>query len=203
MFSKAIRKASLPLLSVGLLTATPVHAVFSEGYQFLDAVKKKDGEKVEKALSDSEQIINAKDAASGETALHIVTQRRDATWLAFMLAKGANANATDDRGRTALEIAANLGWRDGVEVLLASGASPNVVNDAGETPLIFAVHRKDSQMVKQLLEAGANPDRADNSGRTARDYARIEGAGSTLLTTIDSYAKKAPAKPKAVYGPSL
>lgn len=205
MFIKALRKAILPILALGLMVSGPAHADFSDGYKFLDAVKKKDAEKVEKALTGSSQIINTKDVSTGETALQIVAARRDTTWLGYLIAKGAKLDVPDDRGRTALEIAANLGWREGAELLLNQGASPDPVNNAGETPLIFAVHRKDTTLIKMLLQAGANPDRADNSGRSARDYASIEGGGPSLVSVIDGYVKKNPvkAKPKSVYGPTL
>lgn len=202
-FARTALKLVIPAIAVSLLLASPARADFSEGYKFLEAVKKKEGEKVEAALMKSAQIVNAKDVTSGETALHIVTARRDLTWLNYLVAKGANVNAADDRGRTALELAVNLGWREGASLLLEQKAYPDPSNDAGETPIIFAVHRKDTLMMKALLEAGANPDRADNSGRSARDYAKIEGGGQNLLSTIDTYAKKNVKSAKPVYGPTF
>ncbi|HUD30046.1 MAG TPA: ankyrin repeat domain-containing protein [Novosphingobium sp.] len=201
--SRAILKTAVPAIALTLLVSSPARADFSDGYKFLEAVKKKEGDKVEKAIMESSQIINSKDVTTGETALHIVTARRDLTWLSYLVAKGANVNAADDRGRTALELAVNLGWREGASLLLEQKAFPDPSNDAGETPLIFAVHRKDANMMKALLEAGANPDRADNSGRSARDYAKIEGSGSNLSTTIDTYAKKNVKTAKPVYGPTF
>lgn len=200
--SRMILGAVLPVL-VMTLASSPALAQsgFSEGYKFLDAVKKKDGAAVEAALLDpSSQIINSRDVTSGETALHIVTVRRDLTWLNYLIAHGAKVNAADDRGRTPLELAVNLGWREGAEFLLQQKASPDVSNDAGETPLIFAVHRKDLQLTKALLEAGANPDRADNSGRSARDYAMLEGKNSAIAAALDQYKAKG-GKAAAVYGP--
>ena len=203
--SRAILKVAIPGLAMGLLLASPARADFSDGYKFLEAVKKKEGDKVEEALMKSSQIVNSKNVTTGETALHIVTARRDLTWLNYLIAKGANVNGADDRGRTALELAVNLGWREGAQVLLDQRANPDPSNDAGETPLIFAVHRKDAQMMKALLEAGANPDRSDNSGRSARDYARLEGGGnSNLLSTIETFTKKGASKAaKPVYGPTF
>ncbi|GGB96780.1 hypothetical protein GCM10011494_14050 [Novosphingobium endophyticum] len=195
----------MPVLAAGFMLSSPVLAQsgFSEGYKFLEAVKKKDGAAVEAALLDpSSQIINSRDVTSGETALHIVTQRRDLTWLNYLIAHGAKVNAADDRGRTPLQLAVNLGWREGAEFLLQKNASPDVSNDAGETPLISAVHRKDLQLVKALLQAGANPDRADNSGRSARDYAALEGKNSAIASAIDTLAKTK-GKAAAVYGPVL
>lgn len=201
--SRMVLKVAVPVFAMSLLMTSPARADFSEGYKFLEAVKKKEGDKVEEAIMKSSQIINAKDITTGEGALHIVTARRDLTWLSYLIAKGANVNATDDRGRSALELAVNLGWREGAQLLLDQKASPDTSNDAGETPLIFAVHRKDLQLTKALLEAGANPDRSDNSGRSARDYAKIEGGSAQLMSVIETYGKKGAKSAKPVYGPTF
>lgn len=189
-----------------MLASSPAQAQFSEGYRFLDAVRKKDGQKVEDALNEpGSAIINARDVTSGQTALHIVTARRDVTWLRFLLAKGANVNTRDGRGATPLQMAANLGFIDGVSVLVGAKADVNAANDAGETPLITAVHRRDVPMLRILLKAGADPDRADNSGRSARDYAEIEGRSGPLLSEIQNNAKPKEQRtaPGKVYGPTF
>lgn len=200
--SRTILKAAVPALAASLLFSAPARADFSAGYKFLESVKKKEGEKVEQAIMDSSQIINARDITTGETALHIVTQRRDLTWLSYLVERGAKVNQGDDHGLTPLQLAVNLGWREGVDYLVQHGAQTDVSNDAGETPLISAVHRHDLELMKILLQAGADPNRSDNSGRSARDYAKVEGEGSSLLSTIDTYAKKGGSKgSKPVYGP--
>ena len=189
----------------GLGLAVPAQAQFSDGYKFLEAVRKKDGAKVESALSDpGSTIINTRDVTSGETALHVVVTRRDLTWLQYLAAKGANVNARDGQGRTPLQVAANLGWRDGVSVLLDRKANTEVANDAGETPLISAVHRHDVEMTKLLLKAGADPNRADNSGRSARDYATLDGKGSAIIAAIQSDTRPDAGKAnKPTYGPTF
>ena len=199
-----IRLAALAAL-VGL--AVPVgplaaQGMFSDGYEFLKAVKDRDGTAVTNALNKpGSTLIGSRDLATGETALHIVTQRRDLQWIQFLLQRGANPNVEDKRGITPLIIASNLGFADGIEALIKGGARIDVTNAAGETPLISAVHRRDTALVRLLLAKGANPDRNDNSGRSARDYAELAGAGPLL----DEFAKAdAERKDKAKsYGPSL
>lgn len=159
----------------------------SDGFEFLEAVKERDGDVVTSALNRpgaGEVLVNSRDRGSGETALHIVTRRRDAVWIAFLTQKGANPNIADHNGVTPLQIAATLGSIDAVEALLKAGARPDVTNNAGETPLISAVHRRDTAMVKLLLVNGASADHNDNSGRSARDYAMLMGDRSQLLGEI-------------------
>ena len=183
----------------------PAHAQFSPGFKFLEAVKKRDGAAVESMLSlPGTTIVNTRDVTSGETALHLVTARRDTTWMTFLLAKGANVNARDSRGRTPLVVASNLGFEEGVELLVSKGASLDEANDAGETPLIAAVHNRNYNMIRILLKAGANPDRTDNSGRSAREYARIAGS-DRVLALIEANEKPSEGRPvsQPVYGPSF
>jgi uncharacterized protein len=196
----------MALMAGLMLVGSPAQAQFSDGYRFLDAVRKKDGEKVEKALNEpGSTIINARDVTTGQTALHIVTARRDATWMRFLIAKGANVNVRDGRGATPLQLATNLGFTDGVALLVDAKADVNAANDSGETPLISAVHRRDTALLRVLLKAGADPDRADNSGRSARDYAELDGRSGPLLAEIQSNAKpkgqRAGSAP--VYGPTF
>lgn len=190
-------------LAVGLALGTPAGAQqFSEGFEFLKAVKERDGTKATAALDKpGSTVVNARDIASGESALHVVTQRRDAVWLRFLLGKGANPNLADKRGVTALQLASDLGWAEGVDILVAKGASIDVANAAGETPLISAVHRRDVGLVRTLLNAGANPDRSDNSGRTARDYAKLFGPQSAIVAELDEAQAKRKERAAKSYGP--
>lgn len=194
------------MISTGLmavcLTASPGLGQGSEGYQFLKAVRDRDGTVVTNTLNQPGTIlVNAKDITTGETALHIVAQRRDLSWIRFLTERGANPNIEDNNGVTPLQIAANLGLVEGVEVLIDAGAEIDAANAAGETPLISAVHRRDLAMVRLLLKNGANPDRTDNSGRTARDYARLMNGGDQILEEMER-ADKAKGEQRT-YGPKL
>lgn len=183
----------------------PALAQFSESYKFLEAVKKKEGQDVTDMLAKgSPNLINTRDVTSGETALHIVTTRRDLTWMRFLIERGANVNARDARGVSPLVIACNLNFTEGVELLVESGARVDDSNNSGETPLITAVHNRNLPLMRILLKAGADPDRADNSGRSARDYAKLAG-NPALLSTIESEAKpKAkPGQGPQIFGPKL
>jgi len=205
VWKRAALQGALSLLAGTILAAAPAHAQFSDSFKFLEAVRKKEGQKVEDALAEpGSYAINSRDVVSGETALHIVTARRDAVWLRYLIGKGANVNARDRKGVTPLQLASNLGWVEGVEILVAKKADPDEANDAGETPLISAVHQHSTTLMRILLDGGADPDRADNSGRSARDYALLDGKDSPLVQTIETHAKKKDVQTsQPVYGPTF
>nr|WP_241233586.1 ankyrin repeat domain-containing protein [Altericroceibacterium xinjiangense] len=177
--------------------------MYSEGYKFLEAVKKKDGTVVLDLLrTPGSTVINTRDVSSGETALHIATQRRDLTWLNFLLGKRANPNIADKKGLTPLMLAVQTNFLEGVQALTAAGAKVDEANSAGETPLISAVHRRDLPLMRLLLAAGADPDRNDNSGRSARDYAELEGGASPLVAELKRHDDTRRTSGKT-YGPSF
>ncbi|WP_347302255.1 ankyrin repeat domain-containing protein [Croceibacterium sp. TMG7-5b_MA50] len=190
------------------LTSLPAAAQnYSPGYQFLEAVKKKDGTKVIEMLAGpgGSTIINSRDITDGHNALHIAVDRRDVTWINFLTARGANANMANNRGVTPLLRAVQIGFDEGVAALVRAGARVDEQNTAGETPLMSAVHQRDTGLMRTLLQAGADPDRVDNSGRSARDYAELDGNNSVTLAEIERSAKPPEEREgaRASYGPSF
>ncbi len=203
---RIVARIVLALLAGALIAPGSAQAQFSKSYKFLEAVRKKEGGAVTDALDEpGSNIVNTRDSTTGETGLHIVTARRDMTWMSFLIGKGANIDARDGRGATALQIAVNLGFQEGVSLLIDHKVRLEEPNTAGETPLISAVHRRDIAIMRLLLKAGADPDRADNSGRSARDYALLDGKSSALVSEIESGAKPKGLRsgPQRTYGPAL
>lgn len=204
---------ALPILAMVLLASAlgagwhyPASAqMFSDGYEFLKAVEDRDGDTATDMLNvPGTQIVNTRDLSSGETGLHIVTKRRDALWIRFLLARGGNPNIADKNGVTPIQIATRLGYVDGAEALIAGGANVNVANSQGETPLIAAVHQRDVALVRLLLENGADPDRNDNSGRSARDYLELMSSVTLLEREFKEADEKRAGQPQAEqYGPSF
>jgi ankyrin repeat protein len=171
-----LRRITIGALALGLAVAAPLAAqTYSDGYKFLQAVEKKDVAKVNELLAEpGTTVINARDLSSGRSALHITVERRDRTWLSFLLGKGANPNIADIHKITPLMLASQNGFVEGLQELIAAGARVDEPNETGETPLILAVHRRDPPMIRLLLAASADPERTDNSGRSAREYAQLD-----------------------------
>lgn len=173
------------------LTLSPAVAQFSDSYNFLKAVKDRKGDEAEKFLAEpGSVIINTRDSTTGQSALHIVVERRDSTWLSYLLQKGANPNLADKKGLTPLMLATQLGYLDGIDWLVRKKAQVDQANRSGETALILAVQLRNAEAVRALLKAGANPDKKDNrAGYSARDYAKQDGRASAIAAIIDNYGK--------------
>ena len=180
------------IAAIALLIPVAASAQFSDSYNFLKAVRDRDGDKATQLLNEpGSTIVNTKDITSGESALHIVTQRRDLTWLGFLLQRGANPDARDKNGLTPLMLATTLRFADGAEALLARKAKVDEANNSGETALIRAVQQRDLAMVRLLLKAGANPDKQDTiAGQSARDYAKGDFRNPQILDAITATDKE-------------
>ena len=83
-----------------------------------------------------------------------------------LIQKGANVNAAEADGATALHWASYRDDLDSANLLLRAGAKVNAANDLGVTPLWTASQNGSDAMVRRLLEAGANPNAALLAGET-------------------------------------
>jgi len=203
MFRRAeFRLASFlvaPVVAAGLLLS-PAQAQYRGGYAFLQAVESRDGTKATEALKGDPSFVNSRNPDTGETALIIVTKRRDTSWLRFLLAKDADPSIGDRQGVTPLMHAALLNYADGADELLKEKAPIDQTNRRGETALILAVQAKNSGMVSLLVRRGANPDKADHiAGMSARDYAKRDDRSGQLLALLNAKADA----PKREFGPTF
>jgi ankyrin repeat protein len=84
-----------------------------------------------------------------------------------LLENGADANAKDKQGRTALMKAANMGYTGIVRVLLDAGADVNAKNQDLTTALMWAASEGHAAVVELLLDAGADVNAKADKGVTA------------------------------------
>jgi len=100
--------------------------------------------------------------------------------LARLLEKGADVNARNRHGQTALMIAATEGNPDAVTLLAAHGANLDCTAKYGLSALMIAVVRGDGDVVRALLAVGADQSIRGTgapgfAGKTALDLARARG----------------------------
>jgi ankyrin repeat protein len=102
-----------------------------------------------------------------------------------LLASGADVNARDREGATALMFAALRGDEKLVRTLLAAGADPNLKDGIGETALILGA--RNAGIVGMLLEKDADPNLADAEGQTAL-LAAAEASPESVRLLVESGA---------------
>lgn len=94
-------------------------------------------------------------------------RHRDTAAMRALIEKGANVNAKEADGATALHWASYHDDADGAALLIRAGANVNAANDLGATPLWLACINGSVPLVRALLQAGANPNLALIRGETA------------------------------------
>lgn len=110
------------------------------------------------------------------SCLHLATRLGEAETIALLVAHGADANATDEQGRTALHQAASGdGTAGAAQALLASGADVNAQDERGRTPLHLAAGVPRLDIVHVLVHHGADVNVEDTQGRTPLALARERG----------------------------
>lgn len=111
---------------------------------------------------------NVKDEGSGATALISAASHGNPEIVHALLQGGADVNAKDNAGYTAILRAIQNKYDEIADALLAR---PSLDLDAqglsGPTVLMSYVWRGQENTVKQLLERGANPNLSDEDGDTA------------------------------------
>jgi len=91
-------------------------------------------------------------------------QKGDMEELKRLLKSGADVNARDRSGNTALASAALLGDEEAAKILLDHGAAVNLRGPGGATPLLLACMVGSPELMRTLLDSGAEVDaRGENS----------------------------------------
>jgi len=104
---------------------------------------------------------------------------KDAAGASKLIAEGADVNAKNNYGWTALSHAARIGNAELVKLLLDHGADINARDQSGWTPLMRAAMKGRTEVVKVLLDRGAKINLQEKDGWTAlhwaasRDYPEV------------------------------
>ena len=111
-------------------------------------------------------------------------EQRDLREVRALLTQGADVNAPQGDGATALHWAAHWEDLDTADLLLRARADVNAADDHGVTPLALACESGNEAMVEKLLNAGANPHAAVTTGEPALMTAARAGSPGAVKALL-------------------
>jgi len=124
-----------------------------------------------------------------------------------LLQKGADINARNDDGQTAIMVsvlgmAANQvdinatgdnqwhnRWEKVIEILLNKGADANAIDNRGVSPLFMAIFSQDYALCRQLIKAGSNVNHKLPSGVSMLQLARVSSSQAVIDLLIARCAR--------------
>ncbi|KAK7069322.1 ankyrin repeat [Halocaridina rubra] len=140
----------------------------------------------------------------GETPLLVAAIKGDTERISQLIAQGADVNATDYAGWSALHEACNRGFYGVSKLLIEAGADVNAKGLDNDTPLHDACINNHFKLVRLLLRCGAGVDVVNRRGKTPRDVCRSPGiialieaaASGNLQDLASSSGDELPLTPK-------
>ena len=124
------------------------------------------------------------DAQSARSAVADAAMNGDAALVRTLLQDGADVNAPQVDGATALHWAVYRDDVDMADLLLASGAAVRVANRTGATPLAMASLYGHGPMIDRLLKAGADPNEPGPNGETPIMLAARNGGAEAIQVLV-------------------
>jgi TPR repeat protein len=117
----------------------------------------------------------------------------DVESLKALLAKGADINAKDGDGITALVWAAIRSQPAAADLLLANGATVDAATSDSSTALLFAARSGETDIVRALLRKGADVNARNSSGITALQLAAKGSLADPVRALLEGGADPNPA----------
>ncbi|KAK3273520.1 hypothetical protein CYMTET_18244 [Cymbomonas tetramitiformis] len=140
-------------------------------------------ESVVAALLEAGAGVNA---GTGQRPVHAAAERGMVEMLRVLVDKGAEVDAEDGAGRTALTVALAFGQEAAARALLEAGAGVNA--GTGRRPLHGAAEGGMMEILRELVDKGADVEAEDGEGRTALMLALVFGQEAAAQALLEAGA---------------
>lgn len=140
---------------------------------FIDAAVNDHG-RAQTLLAAHPELLNAR-WIHDETVLHFLAVEGFVRGVKFLVEHGADVNAVNEFGDSALIDVTTLGNVDIARLLLAHGADPNATSRTRDNPLHTAAQGGNATLVALLLEAGADARSRTDLDESIFDVVPFEG----------------------------
>lgn len=124
--------------------------------------------------------------AMNETSLHAAAARGDVAGIATLLSKGAEIDARDRAGATALLVATHGNQIAAAKALIDAGADVNAKDNINDSAYLYAGARGHLEILKMTLSHGADLKSTNCYGGTALIPASERGHVETVRTLIEA-----------------
>ena len=140
------------------------------------------------------RIITRHTASPYASTLGVDTQVLVNTDIVKLLVQsGADLNATNECGMTALMLACVQRTHSIVSILIRAGANLDIADTNKYTALMHATLETNEAVVKDLLDSGADIHAIDNNGKTALDISNIRKQLNIIRLIENEYKLRAAA----------
>jgi hypothetical protein len=124
-------------------------------------------------------------AAERTTSLHAAAGKNDVATIKNLLAEGAETDARDGRGATALLIATHGNRVEAAKALIEAGADVNARDRINDSPYLYAGARGHLEILTMTLRHAADLKSTNRYGGTALIPAAERGHVETVRTLIE------------------
>ena len=126
-------------------------------------------------------------AATSDARLFEAARGNDLIQVQQLLATGAQIDAADANGNTALMIAAAHGYTEIARLLIDSGADVDARGYIGNTALIYAAQEGHAEIAQLLIDGGADASARNQYGSSAPKLAVGWGHGEVAQVLTESH----------------